>query len=106
MSSYKMCAVCGRTATCEHHLIFGYGKRPLCDKDKLVLDLCDYCHNMGNQAIHGNASAETLSKMLGQALWEQKAIDRVFETFDVDLVKYAHEEARQAFRERYGRSWL
>lgn len=33
------CTFCERPATEEHHLIFGKGKRPLADRDKVVKEL-------------------------------------------------------------------
>lgn len=96
---YKICAFCGRPTRTSHHLIFGYGKRPLADKDKLVIDICYYCHteNMKPiERIHGNSMAEKLSKMLGQALYEKNAI----------LNGISESDARKQFTERYGESYL
>lgn len=84
----KICAMCGKIADCEHHLIFGMGLRELADQDGLTIPLCNECHTTGRDRIHGNVAAERLSKMLGQALWESK---------------YGY---REQFRERYGRSYL
>ena len=77
-------------AECEHHLIFGNGLRDLADEDGLKVPSCNKHHNMGqiSERIHDNPMAEKLSKMLGQAVWEK------------------HYGNREAFRERYGRSYL
>lgn len=85
-----ICLFCGRPAECEHHLIFGNGLRKLADGDGLKVPSCNKCHNMGqiNDRIHDNPMAEKLSKMLGQAIWESRYGDR------------------EAFRKRYGKSYL
>ena len=70
----NICFFCGREAEAEHHLLFGSRIR----------------HTMGSIAerIHGNAMAEKLSKMLGQAMYEIKI------------------GTREEFRQRYGKSYL
>lgn len=96
--SIKICAICGREAECVHHLVFGRGLRDLADQDGLYLDLCNRCHNMGTitERIHDNSSAESLSKMLGQAMW---MLDQVAD-------EERKEKLKEAFRARYGRSYL
>lgn len=95
-SGIKICDVCGAQAECEHHLIFGVGKRKLADQDKLILNLCNRCHTTGRtlERIHDNPMAEHLSKMLGQAIWER------------DHMQESLEATREAFRKRYGKSYL
>lgn len=83
-----ICIFCGRPAECEHHLIFGRGLRNLAEQDGLKVPCCNNCHNMGKERIHENPMAEKLSKMLGQALWENNYGDR------------------DDFRKRYGKSYL
>jgi len=95
----EICGLCGCMAECTHHLVFGYGMRSLADKDGLTMSLCNSCHNMAakpQNKIHGNSVAEKLSKMLGQAMWEKKAV----------ASGYTEEDARKLFINRYGRSWL
>lgn len=84
------CFFCGRQAECEHHLLFGNGKRELAEQDGLKVPICNNCHNMGKAAgrIHDNPMAEKLSKMLGQAIFELEVGDR------------------EDFRARYGKSYL
>lgn len=85
------CFFCGRPAECEHHLLFGTSARNLAEQDGIKVPCCNKCHNMANKAVdrvHGNPMAEKLSKMLGQAIWE---------------VNYGD---REAFRRRYGKSYL
>ncbi|MBQ0112396.1 MAG: hypothetical protein KBT03_04620 [Bacteroidales bacterium] len=90
MKEIKICAFCGKPFAIEHHLIFGTSQRALSDQDGLIINLCDGCHNMNSDAkmrIHGNIAAEKLSKMLGQAIYEQT-------------------HTREEFMARYGRSYL
>lgn len=97
LTEYKnICAVCGAQAECTHHLVFGKGIRNLAEADKLTIPLCNSCHNMGKYRIHDNPISEQLSKMLGQTQWEYESL-----TTDSDRKK-----AREAFRKRYGKSYL
>ena len=86
----KICFFCGNPAECEHHLIFGNGIRELAELDGLKVPACNKCHNMGKrtECIHENIMAEKLSKMLGQAIFENKI------------------GTREEFRKRYGKSFL
>lgn len=84
----------------EHHLIFGTAGRELSEKDGLKIPVCNNCHNMGQKLcrIHENPMAERLSKMLGQAIWEKEWISA--------NNQQESRKAREAFRKRYGRSYL
>ena len=86
----NICFFCGRPAECEHHLIFGRGRRKLAEEDGLKVPSCNNCHNMGQitGSVHDNLMAERLSKMLGQAIYESKI------------------GSREEFRARYGKSYL
>lgn len=44
-----ICFFCGKTAECEHHLLFGNGIRELAEQDGLKVPMCNKCHNMGKQ---------------------------------------------------------
>ena len=92
----KNCLLCGRPTTAEHHLIFGRGFRNLADEDGLTIPICDNCHTLGKYRIHDNPIAEAMSKIIGQLQYEK---DKVAEGIDP-------KEARENFRERYGRSYL
>jgi hypothetical protein len=86
-----ICYFCNKPAECEHHLIFGKGNRELAEEDGLKVPSCNRCHNLAIKAmdrIHENPMAEKLSKMLGQAIWENRYGDRY------DFIK------------RYGKSYL
>lgn len=85
-----LCALCGKPAEAEHHLIFGTSARSLAEEDGLKIPVCNNCHTMGKltERIHDNVAAERLSKMLGQAIYEGQIGDR------------------ESFRKRYGKSYL
>jgi len=91
---------------CTHHLIFGVGVRKLADEDGLWIPLLNSEHNLSSKGtiyqIHGNPAAEKLSKMLGQMAWEKQYLVNKYELPFDDL----SEEAREAFRKRYGQSYL
>lgn len=89
----KLCEICGKEMGVEtHHLIFGRGIRMIADGDGITMILCHSCH----ENVHADGTAAHLSKMLGQALWEINALNDGVDQY----------EARNKFRERYGRSWL
>lgn len=98
----EICAICGKSENIiSHHLVFGRGMRELADKDKLILPMCNDCHNMSHyltSRIHDNPMAESLSKMVGQLAWEK------------EFYRASHsgkqDKARMAFMNRYGRSYL
>ncbi len=93
-------AFTGNIAECRHHLIYGRGLRELAEKDGLWIPLTNREHNAGPELIyqiHGNPSAEHLSKICGQLAWERHQILEG---------GYTGEEARDAFLRRYGRSYL
>lgn len=94
----EYCLFCGRPTTATHHLLFGRGIRPLCDKDKLTIPICDGCHNMGNklERIHDNSMAEKMSKIIGQLAYEKHKVAEGM----------TEEQARENFRHRYGQSYL
>lgn len=104
----EVCAMCGRTSECIHHLIFGTAGRELSEKDGLKLPLCDDCHNMGEKLrrIHENPAAEKLSKMLGQALWEKEKVLKDLSLEDKKKIEAERKLARKEFMKRYGKSYL
>ena len=102
----KISTFSGLPAECEHHCIFGGGLRKLADEDHLVIYLMNCEHNMSSKGtiyqIHGNPAAEKLSKMVGQLAWEKHYIAEKYSVPFDDI----ENEAREAFRERYGVSYL
>lgn len=97
-----------RAAECVHHLVFGSGKRKLADEDGLTIPLCHDEHNMGQicDRIHGNPAAEKLSKMLGQVAWESCYLAKKLAELTGQSASDLTSEAREAFRKRYGQSYL
>lgn len=99
----NFCAICGTTQNVRtHHCVFGKGLRELADQDHLTLPVCDKCHNMGRDSIHGNSVSEKLSKIIGQLAWEKNYIAENASLPFEDM----EEEARIKFRNRYGKSYL
>lgn len=90
-----ICAISGRRATEEHHLIFGRGFKELADEDGLVIPVHREFHT-GKHGIHGSVAAEALSKMCGQLAFEKHWVAK----------GDTEDEARERFRKRYGRSYL
>ena len=86
---------------CDHHLIFGSGLRKLADEDGRIIPLTNKEHNLGNdtEKIHGNQAAEKLSKMVGQLAFEKEFYKKALGAGEED-------PAREAFRKRYGISYL
>ena len=106
-------AFSGTPTTTHHHLLFGRGIRPLAETDGVWIPLLDSEHNASKKGIkfqvHDNPAAEKLSKMAGQLAWERKYLaDKL--ASDENLGHQSTEdwmdEAREAFRQRYGESWL
>ena len=78
------CLFCGKPYNIEgHHLICGNSKRDKGTNDKLLIPLCDKCH----KRIHEDGMSMFLSKLVGQAIYEQS-------------------HTREEFRERYGQSYF
>lgn len=88
-----ICFICGKPREEVHHLIFGRGMRNLADKDKIVAPMCFDCH----KRLHLDGMAADMSKIIGQLAWEKKYITDK---------SAAEQDARQAFKDRYGRSYL
>lgn len=91
------CLFCGRPVEAKHHLIGGPNRKKA-EEDGLKIPCCNNCHNIGDvlTRIHGNPMAETMSKMMGQLAWEKRAV----------AGGKTEKEAREAFRSRYGISYL
>ena len=105
----ELSAFSARPKECTHHLIYGKGLRELADRDGLTIPLCNDEHNIcrdgdATRLIHGNVAAEKLSKMLGQEAWEAYYISQLLggDTTPEEIMA----AAREAFRRRYGISYL
>ena len=96
------CFVCGKIGRMEcHHIFFGSGRRPISDREGLIVYLCPNCHK-GDQGVHGKQGSKlnyTL-KEIAQEAWEAK----YKETYP--YVNHAEEAAREAFIRMMGRNYL
>lgn len=110
----NVCTICGKPKQAIHHLVFGNGLRKLADEDGVYIPICDTCHTksiMTISRIHDNTMAERLSKMLGQMAWERhyiaNGVAEIAQSIGLEHTPERYEEeAREAFRKRYGRSYL
>lgn len=67
MRKKAYCDICGKYEFLdEHHLWGGTSNRKKSDINGLTVDICGECHRF----IHYNTTANKLSKMLAQALFE------------------------------------
>ena len=99
--------VSGEPAECVHHLIPGSGKRALADEDGLTVPLTHEEHNLAEKPedrVHGNHMAEAFSRIAGQLAYEKK----YYKEIAAGSAGLPGEEdpAREAFRDRYGMSYL
>ena len=85
------CAICGKEhgGLHKHHVFFGTANRQLSEEDGMVVYLCPDCHEHGARAVHRNHETDLALKQAAERVWIS---DR-----DAD---------EDAFRSRYGRSWL
>lgn len=95
-----MCDICTKKRASDvHHLVFSNANRKLSDCDGLTLEICRDCHDN----IHRVGTAEYLSKMLGQALWEREYYKKKAE----ELMNLPMEQTvTNIFTQRYGRNYL
>lgn len=93
------CMFCGTPTREEHHFLFGRGIRRLAEEDGIKGPACRFCHTTGwpvSSRIHDNPMAEKLSKIVGQLAWEKHKV----------ATGMTEDDARDAFRKRYGVSYL
>lgn len=85
------CAICGKEhgGLHKHHVFFGTANRQLSEEDGMVVYLCPDCHEHGARAVHRNHETDLALKQAAERVWMS---DR--------------EADEDAFRARYGRSWL
>ena len=92
----------GSPADCRHHLVSGRGMRDKAEADGIWIPLLNREHNMSPNGtihqIHGNPAAEKLSKIAGQLAFEKEHYRQ--------LLGLQDDPAREAFRKRYGISYL
>lgn len=83
--------------TDRHHLLNGPDRKKA-DADGLIIPVCAGCHTMNEplRTLHKNPMAMKLSKMLGQMAFEKRKVAQGF----------TEAQAREIFRERYGKSYF
>lgn len=62
----------------EHHVIFGWGKRELSEKNGLKVYLCLQHHEEGKEAIHKNAQISDMVQAYAQRAFEKKWPEKNF----------------------------
>lgn len=92
------CLICGKPAE-SHHIFKGNKHRKLADEDKVIMPLCPE-HHTGNMSVHMKREMNILCEIAGQLAWEKQYL------IDKYLSDEAWEESREAFRKRYGISFL
>lgn len=95
------CLICGRPRTDMHHCLKGNKQRRFADEDGLIIPLCKE-HHTGIMSVHMIKELNVLCEIIGQLQFEKDYITKKTELPFDDL----SEEAREAFRSRYGRSYL
>lgn len=107
-----LCAICGKPAKCTHHMIPGTATRKLCEEDGLKIRLCNSCHNMflGQRPVgwscdvHHCPKLDIVVEQEAQLAWEKNFYKNLLDTLGMHHTD--EDPAREAFRKRYGKSWL
>ena len=94
------CYLCGRVAQQMHH-IFNGPERAKSTADNMIIPVCAGCH----ERIHNDAALRRELKAIGQIKWEWKYINSTFGDSDDAFFRKSN-MAREAFRKRYGKSYL
>lgn len=91
------CIICGTGENIhKHHLIAGTSNRKKSTEFQLVVPLCAKHHNLGNNSMHLNPDMMILGKIIGQLAFEKQYC----------AFNYTYEEAREKFRNVFGKSYL
>ena len=96
------CLICGKPTTTMHHCIEGTGNRRISDREKLIVPLCDYHHNMSNMSVHHNEEMRTLMHIIGQYAW---MFNFLAEQNQVPFYDF-REDAIENFRKVFGKSYI
>lgn len=101
----QYCLICSKPLVEYHHCFKGTKQRKLADEDKIIIPLCSD-HHRGNMSVHNTKELNVLCEIIGQLAFEREyLINRQILPFD-DSHDEISEEAREAFRSRYSRSYL
>ena len=84
----KECFICGKLDQLHKHHIFKASNRNFSEEDGCWIWLCGADHNLSNAGVHYNKQFNITLEKYCQHRWEEVHGDR------------------EAFRKRYGRSWL
>lgn len=103
------CLICDMPDVAIHHCMEGTSNRQLSDEDGLIVGLQPKYHNEGGKPeigercdVHHCRKMARLMHIIGQLAWEKHYImERRGLPFDT-----IEEEAREAFRNRYRKSYL
>lgn len=103
------CLICGVPAE-AHHIFKGNKQRKLSDEDLLIMPLCPE-HHRGNMSVHNKKEMNVLCEIAGQLAFERVFLAKKLanvnkDGLDEQTVDEWLEEAREAFRKRYSRSYL
>lgn len=79
----------------RHHIFEGVANRHISDDDGLWVPL-SHEHHQGKMSVHHNKEMKVLMHIIGQLAYEKHEVAN-------GMTEY---EAREAFRKRYGRSYL
>ena len=113
------CMLCGRPNPDLHHGLWG-SKHKLADQDHILLPLCQYHHNslnlyevkrkpVTNMSVHHCEEMKILSQQLSQLAYERYYLAQKLAENQILGHQSADDwmdEAREAFRKRYGESYL
>lgn len=83
------------TPSIERHHVFGGPNRDKSDADGLWIPLTKE-HHTGKMSVHMNHEMNVMSHIIGQLAWEKHAV----------AGGMSEEDAREAFRKRYGKNYL
>ena len=88
ISNDERCFICGcPVGLHRHHCFHGTSNRKLAHQDGCWVNLC-FVHHTGMDGVHNNRPLDVMLMKFAQMVWESKLGDR------------------EAFRRRYGKSYL
>lgn len=89
----RVCYICGRTQGLQTHHVLDGIRRKKADEDGLTVPLCMECHRV----IHDNGEVRTMGKTVTE--WDLKQQAQM-------AWMYHNSASIEAFRERYGKSYI
>ena len=72
----ERCLFCGSNNVEVHHIYFGVANRPIADRHKLVVPLCNKHHTGSAECPHKNRIVDLALKCWAQSIYELKIGDR------------------------------